>query len=430
LDALTLAIIAAVTARSAYVMGIAGSSAALLALILWAVRRSSRVPPPVLAVIRPLAGSSTVLAAVLLSFAAWVPAALVVMVSAATVGVSVPWTAGMQIFASATLLGGISLMPAGIGTTGSAAIVGLREIGVGAAAAVAVVSVLRLATTGLTLAAGLVVLAVQLKRGRAELPDSVDHFDEIADVYDDQLSPHIRDLLVTRKTESIHRFLSASPVPMVNGLDLGCGQGAHVMALRRRGYRVIGVDPSVRSVVRARRGGVTAAAGSATKLPFSDQAFDFVYAVGVMHHIAGEAARRQAFDEIRRVLKPSGLLLMHETNPRNPIFRFYMGYVFPIVRRIDEGTEEWLDPGDSPVAGMTRIGTEYATFLPDFAPRSLMPTLTTLERQLEDSQWRGYAAHYLAVFRNDATAGELVGMQAGSLGGSPEQDPPYVTYAT
>ena len=48
--------------------------------------------------------------------------------------------------------------------------------------------------------------------------------------------------------------------------------------------------------------------------------------------------------ELFRVLKPGGLLFVHEINTRNMLFRFYMGYVFPSLNCIDEGVERWLLP--------------------------------------------------------------------------------------
>lgn len=216
-------------------------------------------------------------------------------------------------------------------------------------------------------------------------------------MYRERLAPHVRDLLVERKTTTISRHLTAAPHPMVAGLDLGCGQGSHAMALARAGYRLVGVDPSVRSLAHARRDGAVVAAGSALRLPFRDGSFDFVYAIGVLHHLAPRD-RHAALGEVRRVLVLGGRLLVHETNPRNPVFRFYMAYVFPIVRRIDEGTEEWLEPGCPLVPGLRSVQVEYSTFLPDFVPRWLLPVLLPLERRLEGGRWRSYAAHYLEVF--------------------------------
>ena len=138
----------------------------------------------------------------------------------------------------------------------------------------------------------------------------------------------------------------------MRGLDLGCGHGVHAVELARLGYRVVGVEPSSLAW-HARRRGAMLVAGSGTALPFGDGAFDFVYAIGVLHHLPTEL-RPGVFAEIRRVLEPDGLLMVHETNPRNPVFRFYMGYVFSLLRRIDVGMEDWLDPEHQDTPGMTR----------------------------------------------------------------------------
>jgi SAM-dependent methyltransferase len=53
-------------------------------------------------------------------------------------------------------------------------------------------------------------------------------------------------------------------------------------------------------------------------LPYSDEWFDVVFAICVLHHVP--PARWSAFaSEMRRVLKPGGLALIFEHNPRNPL---------------------------------------------------------------------------------------------------------------
>ena len=133
-------------------------------------------------------------------------------------------------------------------------------------------------------------------------------------------------------------------------------------------------------------------------MPFRDGTFDFVYAIGVLHHLDRDTDRSTAFREIHRVLKPGGRFLLHETNPSNLLFRFYMGYVFPVLKSIDEGTEQWIDPRNLQIEGMRLDRVEYSTFLPDFTPAPLMQPLSALNRRLEDSRWRVYAAHYFARF--------------------------------
>jgi SAM-dependent methyltransferase len=134
------------------------------------------------------------------------------------------------------------------------------------------------------------------------------------------------------------------------------------------------------------------------RLPFADRSFGFAYSVNLFHHLGSAEQQRRAFAEIRRVLDTGALFHLHEINVTNPIFRFYMGYLFPLLRNIDRGTEQWLLPArmrDIPGMRLRRI--EAFTFIPDFAPRWAVTRLRGLERRLERSRWARYGAHFVAV---------------------------------
>jgi SAM-dependent methyltransferase len=192
------------------------------------------------------------------------------------------------------------------------------------------------------------------------------------------------------------------------GLDVGCGQGWHVRRMRELGYDVVGIDDSAGQVQQAaRRLGSTdwVRAGSVLNIPASDASYDFAYVINVLHHLPTIDDQRRAFSELFRVLKPGGLLFVHEINTRNILFRFYMGYVFPSLNCIDEGVERWLLPHrlnaytPAPVEAV-----RYLTFLPDFMPQAFVRLLTPVERVLEASPLRIYSAHYMAVLRNPRSA--------------------------
>jgi SAM-dependent methyltransferase len=102
-------------------------------------------------------------------------------------------------------------------------------------------------------------------------------------------------------------------------LDLGCGFGRHGFEAARRGGRVVAYDyarPELASVtatfgameeageVKA-DGYAGAVQGDATRLPFTDGAFDRVVASEVLEHVVDDAA---AFGELARVLRPGGVL--------------------------------------------------------------------------------------------------------------------------
>jgi SAM-dependent methyltransferase len=93
-------------------------------------------------------------------------------------------------------------------------------------------------------------------------------------------------------------------------LDAGCGTGANLMELARRG-RACGVDISPDALRRSRERGASVARASLLALPFPDASFDLVTSFDVLYHRWVEDDRR-AVRELARVLRPGGLFLVRE----------------------------------------------------------------------------------------------------------------------
>jgi len=93
-------------------------------------------------------------------------------------------------------------------------------------------------------------------------------------------------------------------------LDAGCGTGGTTVRLQEFG-QVYGVDYSREALSRAAHRGLKGelAQGSIERLPFRDGAFDLATSFEVIYH-AGVADDGLAFAELRRVLRPGGLLLL------------------------------------------------------------------------------------------------------------------------
>jgi SAM-dependent methyltransferase len=171
------------------------------------------------------------------------------------------------------------------------------------------------------------------------------------------------------------------------------------------GYSVIGVDAARRLLREARRSGVVCTAADAAALPFGDESLDYVFTVGVLHHLPGAAIQAAACREAWRVLKRGGVFVVQETNTRNPLFRLYMSYLFPLLKSIDEGTELWIEPERwTDVPGFDLRDTIFFTFLPDFAPRFALPVLRSIERRLERGRLKSRSVHYQAVLRKSETS--------------------------
>ena len=305
---------------------------------------------------------------------------------------------GLREYAWATLAGGFALAPGGILVTGRHLLGSLRDAQIPDGTAALVVLGTRVATAGLSTALGVVFVLAHLRNR----PAAASHFDDIADAYDVQIPWARREALLTRKTALMRDVLQASGMG-VSGLDVGCGQGWYVGRMRTLGFDVVGIDSSPGQVQLAARNLAVPGLvrqGSVLHIPFPDESYDFVYSINVLHHLESVTDQRAAFAEIKRVLRPGGLVFLHEINTRNVLFRFYMGYVFPSLNCIDEGVERWILPQrlerytDMPV-----LETRSFTFLPEFLPEAIVRQLAFAERRLEASSLRRYAAHYMAVLR-------------------------------
>ena len=101
-------------------------------------------------------------------------------------------------------------------------------------------------------------------------------------------------------------------------LDIGCGDAGVPIAFAEAGARAAGIEPDAASVargrVRAEEHGVDLdlRQGLAEELPYQDAAFDLVILDNVLEHVRDQ---KRTLTEIRRVLKPHGLLYLVTPKP-------------------------------------------------------------------------------------------------------------------
>jgi SAM-dependent methyltransferase len=124
---------------------------------------------------------------------------------------------------------------------------------------------------------------------------------------DESLSPRGPDMLFD--------LVAAFDLPRgAVALDVGCGEGAHAIALADRfGFTVTGIDPVPRHIHEAASAAgerdIAFVLGWAEHLPASDSTVDLIWCRDVLVHVVD---LERAYGEFRRALKPGGHALIYQ----------------------------------------------------------------------------------------------------------------------
>ena len=118
------------------------------------------------------------------------------------------------------------------------------------------------------------------------------------------------------------RFL-ASRLPCDGGtvLDVATGTGLVAVELRRRGFRVTGLDQSPEMLARARarfEGDVEFVQASADAIPFPDGVFDHLTVTYLLRYVDDPAA---TLGELARVVRPGGIVASLEFGVPGGVWR-------------------------------------------------------------------------------------------------------------
>jgi SAM-dependent methyltransferase len=122
-----------------------------------------------------------------------------------------------------------------------------------------------------------------------------------------------------------------------HGLDVGCGLGTETAHLAAAGWQVVGIDLSLTALARAAaaHGQVAFMRADVRRLPFAGGRFDAAVDRGCFHYLAA-ADRPRYSDELRRVLRPGGKLLLRASlraaGVRNDIDEAAIGNTFAAWR--------------------------------------------------------------------------------------------------
>jgi SAM-dependent methyltransferase len=159
-------------------------------------------------------------------------------------------------------------------------------------------------------------------------------FDDYAENYDEALN---RGLSVTGEDKQyfarerimwLAQRLEKRRLKPTRVLDYGCGTGTATSLLVEilQAKSVIGLDPSARSLERARK-------ESAPNCSFflnadypGREEVDLIYCNGVFHHI-DPSERSRELSHVMRCLRPGGLFALWENNPWNPGTQYVMSRI-------------------------------------------------------------------------------------------------------
>jgi SAM-dependent methyltransferase len=120
-------------------------------------------------------------------------------------------------------------------------------------------------------------------------------------------------------------------------LDVGAGEGSLVERYRERGYDVIGIDSAYESQ-HVKKADILA-------LPFDDEIFDILFCLDVLEHVE-LLDQAKALDEMRRVLKSDGTLLMSVPN----LAHLHSRLRFLFTGKLTRTSAVERHPGDRPLS--------------------------------------------------------------------------------
>ena len=104
-------------------------------------------------------------------------------------------------------------------------------------------------------------------------------------------------------SDFLHTFNSNSII-----LDIGCGNGKNMLFKNDLIFK--GIDISNKLVDICKKKGLDVLEGSMTSLPYDSNSFDGIITIASYHHLSTDIERKEALDEMYKVLKPNGRALI------------------------------------------------------------------------------------------------------------------------
>lgn len=223
------------------------------------------------------------------------------------------------------------------------------------------------------------------------------HFDNLVkqtgETYYGNLRP-ISILRFKRKSENVLKLLEKFKNPKV--LELGCGTGLLTKNLLKDNKLITieGIDISPEAIKVAKKDlikykNVIFRVGSATNLPYRSGSFDAVIGNSILHHLPLGGTLK----EIKRVLKPGGVIWFCEPNLLNP--QIFLEKKIPFIKSFFQDSEDekaflrWGLSKEIKRFGFKEITIEPYEFLHPLIPSFFISTALFLERIILIKEFAG-----------------------------------------
>ena len=164
-------------------------------------------------------------------------------------------------------------------------------------------------------------------------------------------------------------------------IDVGAGSARHAIAFANWGMAVDAVDPDDSMLASAEANIARAAqriAKAGGELRLLRGGFGDLAALGLggadaltctgnaLPHVRGLAGLREALADFSAVLRPGGVLVLHQLN-HDRLLATKQRSILPVVREVPEGTRVFMRVIDFPAEGGEYLGMDFATVVRDHA---------------------------------------------------------------
>ena len=156
-------------------------------------------------------------------------------------------------------------------------------------------------------------------------------FDKFSNSYSDSIGDAVElfgkdhDFFVRNKADTLLSVFESSGMDprKMRVLDVGCGVGLVHRYIKGAVGNLRGTDVSSASldIARTKNPDIAYETYEGLDLPYPDASFDIAYAICVLHHVPVPQWQRFV-DEMYRVVRPGGQVLLIEHNPLNPATQF------------------------------------------------------------------------------------------------------------